>query len=189
MEHVRTYKFRIKDGGSTRKQLVRLSESVNLVWNYCNEASFNMIRIHGKWLSTNDLTKLTSGASKDLGLNAQTIQQVCREYWTRRFNAKRRKLSWRRSKGKRRSLGWIPCTNQNVKILGDRIKYGGKTFRVPRQHAPVGLEMVGKIDRLGMLHMGKAGHDDPGILLRLSRQLDRERCEIALKLCNSELGV
>lgn len=129
MEHVRTYKFRIKDGGSTRKQLVRLSESVNLVWNYCNEASFNMIRIHSKWLSTNDLTKLTSGASKDLGLNAQTIQQVCREYWTRRFNAKRRKLSWRRSKGKRRSLGWIPCTNQNVKILGDRIKYGGKTFR------------------------------------------------------------
>lgn len=129
MEHVRTYKFRIKDGGSTRKQLVRWAESVNFVWNYCNEASFEMLRRHSKWLSANDLMKLTNGTGKELGINSQTLQQVCKEYWTRRFNAKRRKLSWRKSKGSRRSLGWIPCTNQNVKILGDRIKYGGKSFR------------------------------------------------------------
>lgn len=129
MEHVRTYKFRIKDGGSTRKQLIRWAESVNFVWNYCNEASFNMLRRHNKWLSANDLMKLTNGSGKELGLNSQTIQQVCKEYWTRKFVAKRRKLSWRKSKGTRRSLGWIPCTNQNVKILSDRIKYGGKTFR------------------------------------------------------------
>ena len=129
MEHVRTYKFRIKDGGPTRKQLVRMADSVNFVWNFCNEASFNMLRRYSKWLSANDLMKLTNGTGKELGLNSQTIQQVCKEYWTRRFNAKRRKLSWRKSKGTRRSLGWIPCTNQNVKILGDRIKYSGKTFR------------------------------------------------------------
>ena len=129
MEHVRTYKFRIKDGGSTRKQLVRWAESVNCVWNFCNEASFEMLRRHSKWLSANDLMKLTNGVSKELGINSQTLQQVCKEYWTRRFNAKRRKLSWRRSGGSRRSLGWIPATNQNVKILGDKIKYGGKSFR------------------------------------------------------------
>ena len=88
-----------------------------------------MLHRHSKWLSTNDLIKLTSGSSSELGLNSQVIQQVCKEYWTRRFHTKRRKLSWRKSKGTRRSLGWIPCTNQNVKIAGDRIKFGGKTFR------------------------------------------------------------
>lgn len=129
MEQIRTYKFRLKDGGSKRKHLVRWAESVNLVWNYCNEASFQQLRKHSKWLFANDLMKLTSGAGKELGLNSQVVQQVCKEYWTRRFNAKRRKLSWRKSKGTRRSLGWIPCTNQNVKIAGDRIKFGGKTFR------------------------------------------------------------
>ena len=88
-----------------------------------------MLHRHSKWLSTNDLIKLTSGSSSELGLNSQVIQQVCKEYWTRRFHTKRRKLSWRKSKGTRRSLGWIPCTNQNVKIAGDWIKFGGKTFR------------------------------------------------------------
>ena len=129
MEQVRTYKFRLKDGGSKRKHLVRWSEAVNYVWNYCNEASFQQLRKHSKWLSANDLMKLTNGAGKELGLNSQTVQQVCKEYWTRRFNAKRRKLSWRKSRGTRRSLGWIPCTNQNVKVAGDRVKYGGKVFR------------------------------------------------------------
>ena len=112
-----------------REHLLRWAVSVNLVWNYCNEASFNMLHRHSKWLSTNDLIKLTSGSSSELGLNSQVIQQVCKEYWTRRFHTERCKLSWRKSKGTRRSLGWIPCTNQNVKIAGDRIKFGGKTFR------------------------------------------------------------
>ena len=129
MEQIRTYKFRLKDGGSKRKHLARWAEAVNYVWNYCNEASFQQLRKHSKWLSSNDLMKLTNGAGKELGLNSQTVQQVCKEYWTRRFNAKRRRLSWRKSRGVRRSLGWIPCTNQNVKVVGDRVKYSGKSFR------------------------------------------------------------
>ena len=129
MEQILTYKFRLKDGGSKRKHLVRWASAVNQVWNYCNEASFQQLRKYSKWLSANDLMKLTNGAGKELGLNSQTVQQVCKEYWTRRFNAKRRKLSWRKSRGTRRSLGWIPCTNQNVKVVGDRVKYGGKVFR------------------------------------------------------------
>lgn len=129
MEQVLTYKFRLKDGGSKRKHLIRWASAVNYVWNYCNEASFHQLRKYSKWLSVSDLSGLTHGVSKELGLNSQTVQQVCREYWLRRFNARRRKLSWRKSKGTRRSLGWIPCTNQNVKITNDRIKYGGKVFR------------------------------------------------------------
>lgn len=88
-----------------------------------------MLRRHSKWLSAYDLMKMTQGSSKELGIHAQTIQQVCTEYWTRRFNARRTKLSWRKSSGSRRSLGWIPCTNQNVKLVGDSIRYCGKTFR------------------------------------------------------------
>lgn len=76
-----------------------------------------------------DLMALTSGVGSELGLNAQTIQQTCREYAARRYQFKRAKLSWRKSSGSNRSLGWIPCTNQNVKLEGDQFRYGGKTFR------------------------------------------------------------
>lgn len=129
MEQVRTYKFRLKDGGSKRKHLVCWASAVNQVWNYCNEASFQQLRKYSKWLSYGDLSKLTNGAGKELGLNSQTVQQVCKEYVTRRFNAKRRRLAWRKSVGSRRSLGWIPCTNQNVVITGDTLRYCGKKLR------------------------------------------------------------
>lgn len=129
MEQVRTYKFRLKDGGSKRKQLIQWASAVNRVWNYCNEASFQQLRKHSVWLSKYDLKKLTAGCGKELNLNSQTVQEVCTEYTNRRFHAHRRRLSWRKSLGSRRSLGWIPCTNQNVKIDGDRVRYNGRTFR------------------------------------------------------------
>lgn len=129
MEQVRTYKFRIKDGGNRRTTLRRWAEAVNFVWNYCNEASFQQLRKHSKWLSTSELKSLTAGASRDLGINSQVVQGVCEEHWLRRFNAKRARLSWRKSRGARRSLGWVPLTNQNIKVDGDRIRHNGKTFR------------------------------------------------------------
>ena len=85
---VLTYKFRIKDGGSKRKCLLRWASAVNQVWNYCNEASFETLKKYSKWLSAYDLMTLTSGAGKDLGLNSQVVQQICKEsarynrYWT-----------------------------------------------------------------------------------------------------------
>ena len=129
LEQVRTYKFRLKDGGSRRKFLNRCASAVNFVWNYCNEASFEQLKKHSIWLNANDLQKLTNGVGKELGLHSQVIQQVCKEYALRRSSAKKRRLSWRKSHGSRKSLGWIPCTNQNVKVDGDCIKFGKKKFK------------------------------------------------------------
>jgi IS605 OrfB family transposase len=126
---VLTYKFRLKDGGSKRKHLNRWACSVNQVWNYANEASFQTLKKYSKWLSKTDLEKLTAGSSKELGLNSQVIQQICKEYVQRRVQFKKMRLSWRRSHGSRRSLGWIPCTNQNVIVNGSSLKFGGKTFK------------------------------------------------------------
>ena len=113
-----TYKFRIKDGGSKSRHLRCWSDSVNTVWNYCNEASYNQLKKYSKWLNYYDLNNLTKGCSKELNLNSATIQQICKEYTTRRYQFKKQKLNWRTSKGSRRSLGWIPCTNQNI-VLDD----------------------------------------------------------------------
>ena len=126
---VLTYKFRIKDGGSKRKHLIRWACSVNQVWNYCNEASFQTLRKYSKWLSKTDLEKLTAGSGKELGLNSQVVQQICKEYIQKRVQFKKMRLSWRRSHGSRKSVGWIPCTNQNVIVSGSSLKFGGKTFR------------------------------------------------------------
>ena len=126
---VLTYKFRVKDGGSKRKHLIRWASAVNQVWNYCNEASSQTLKKYSNWLSYKDLAALTSGSSKGLGLNSAVVQQVCKEYVQKRVQFKKMRLSWRRSHGARRSLGWIPCTNQNVKVEGSALKFGGKTFK------------------------------------------------------------
>ena len=129
MEQVRTYKFRLKDGGSRRKFLNRCASAVNFVWNYCNEASSEQLKKHSIWLNVNDLQRLTNGISKELGLHAQTIQQICKEYVLRRVIAKKNRLSWRKSHGNRKSLGWIPCTNQNVKLDGDHVRFGKRKIK------------------------------------------------------------
>ena len=126
---VLTYKFRLKDGGSKRKHLNRWACAVNQVWNYCNEASFQTLKKYSNWVSRYDLQKLTAGSGKDLGLNSQVVQGVCAEYAQKRMQFKKMRLSWRKSHGTRKSLGWIPCTNQNVLVQGDRLKFGGKSFR------------------------------------------------------------
>ena len=80
--------------------------AINYVWNYCNEVSLLAYRRDKTFLSAHDLRKLTADTSKDLCLSADTIQQVCTEYVTRRRQCKKIKLKWR---SKKRSLGWIPC--------------------------------------------------------------------------------
>ena len=61
----------------------------NYVWNYCQEVSLLAFRRDKTFLSAYDLHKLTAGTSKDLRLSADTIQQVCTEYATRRKQFKR----------------------------------------------------------------------------------------------------
>ena len=86
-----TYKFRIKDS-TTAKKLNKMADSVNLVWNYCNETSMKAIKRDNKWLSDYDLMKLVSGTSKILGISSQTINEVCRIYKDKTVQFKKQKL-------------------------------------------------------------------------------------------------
>jgi putative transposase len=67
------------------------------------------------------LRSLTKGASRELGLPSQVIQdQVIQELIdafivSRREQGKPR-LRWRVSKGAKRCLGWVPLTNQDIDI-------------------------------------------------------------------------
>jgi len=82
-----------------------MASAINYVWNYCQEVSLLAWRRDKTILSAYDLHKFTAGTSKDLCLSADTIQQVCTEYVTRRRHCKKLKLTWR---AQQRSLGWIP---------------------------------------------------------------------------------
>ena len=79
-----TYRYRIKDQTS-RTHLLKMASAINYVWNYCNAVSLLAYRRNKTFLSAYDLHKLTAGTSKDLGLSADTIQQVCTEYIGRYF--------------------------------------------------------------------------------------------------------
>jgi putative transposase len=80
---VLTYKYRIKDSTSGTS-LGKMAGAINYVWNYCQEVSLLAFRRNKTFLTAYDLHTLTAGTSKDLGLSADTIQQVCTEYVTLR---------------------------------------------------------------------------------------------------------
>lgn len=124
-KNIKTYRFRIKDASSSCR-LTAHSRKVNFVWNYCNEQSVRKLAASSKWLSSQDLDKLTSGCSKELNLHSQTIQAINKEYVTRRVQFKKAKLKWRSAK---RSLGWIPFKASGVSLDGDSIIYQKKAYR------------------------------------------------------------
>lgn len=121
-----TYRYRIKDATS-RTHLVRMASAINYVWNYCQEVSLLAYRRHKTLLSAYDLHKLTAGTSKALRVSADTIQQVCTEYVTRRKQCKKLKLKWR---SRKRSLGWIPFKAAYVTLQRDTVAYCGHRFRL-----------------------------------------------------------
>ncbi len=126
---VTTLRYRLKDA-SKLNLLDQLARSVNYVWNYCNETSFNAIRNHSKWLSAIDLKNLTSGSAKELAISSVTVQAICEEYVIRRVQFKKRKLRWRASSGSKKALGWIPFKANSIQIRGDRAVYMGHEFRL-----------------------------------------------------------
>ena len=142
---VLTYRFRLKD--SSAAWLNEAAKSVNYVWNYCNETSFDAIRNRSKWLSGYDLSNLTAGSSKKLGISSTTIQCTCEEYATRRKQFKKRKLKWRSKK----SLGWIPFRASAIKITNDIVRYSGNTIRFWKSR-----EIKGKI-RSGSFNQNARG--------------------------------
>jgi len=71
---------------------------------------------------------MTKGTSKELGVTAQTIQVICKQFAQSR-DKKQHSLRFRVSSGPRRSLGWVPFQKQCVKISGNSVTYLGKQFR------------------------------------------------------------
>lgn len=129
---VKTLKLRVKD--KHIKVLNEMAKSVNFVWNYINDLSSRSIRERGVFLSDYDINKYTKGSSKELSTPAQTIQEVSREYVIRRNQSKKRQLRWRKSKGSGRSLGWIPFTNQQIKIKDGKVKFNGVLYSLWDQY-------------------------------------------------------
>ncbi len=121
-----TYRYRIKDATSGT-HLRQMAGAIHDVWNYCKEVSLLAFRRDKTWLTAYDLHKLTAGTSKDLRLSADTIQQVCTEYATRRRQCKKIKLKWR---SRKRSLGWIPFKAAYIRLEDDTITYCGHRFRL-----------------------------------------------------------
>ena len=128
MKHTKTLKVRIKD--RHRPLLQQMAWSVNQVWNYVNELSLRSIRERGIFLSAYDIDPYTKGAGKELGLHSQTLQEVSREYVTRRKQFKKSRLQWRKSGGVRRSLGWIPFKSGAVKWKQGQVVHNGHCFKV-----------------------------------------------------------
>ncbi len=128
-----TYKYRIKDR-SAKKQLRRYAFAVNQVWNYCNayqrdiEMRYRAGAPKRRWPTQFDLQTVTKGTSKDLGINSQTIQEVCR-YYIRARDGVKHSVRFRSSTGPRRSLGWIPFRKRTCRILDNTITYLDKRFR------------------------------------------------------------
>jgi len=146
-----TYRYRIK-GGFSRRKLSALSKSVNFVWNYCNETSFNAIRNHSDFLSGFDLNYLTAGTGKEIGLHSQTVQAIGEEYATRRIQFKKRKLRWRASSGSKKSLGWVPFKSTSVKVDGNKATYAKQAFKFWKSR-----DLPGKI-KCGSFSQDAQGH-------------------------------
>lgn len=120
-----TYRYRLKDGSrARRRELRRMARSVNLVWNYCNEAQFHALRHGKKWPRAFDLNNLVAGSSKFLGLQSHTVQAVCEKYAVCREAKRKASLRWR---GKR-SLGWVPFKASGIKQDGSGWVYLKRRF-------------------------------------------------------------
>jgi len=119
----------VKDKRSGQ-ELCRLGNSVNTVWNYCNGAQRHALRHNTKWPSARDLQDLTRGSGKLVGLPAQIVQAVCKEYVVKRRAAGKPKLRWRVSRGAKRSLGWVPFTSQDIVLDGAVAQLRKQRFRL-----------------------------------------------------------
>lgn len=118
-------RYRIKDS-SCKGYLKSMAESVNFVWNYCNEANKDSWDKFGKYLSKYDLQTLTKGCSKELNLLAQTVNMVCHEYALKAKQNRKQTQKWRSSK---KNLGWIPYCYQGLKIEKDQFYFNGIYYR------------------------------------------------------------
>ena len=86
----KTFSFRVNDATSG-KYLVALANATHTVWNDCNEVSERSTRRGPTWATKQQLRNLTKGASRELGLPSQVIQEIIDEFLTKRRKAGRPK--------------------------------------------------------------------------------------------------
>lgn len=128
MKITRTLRVRVRDKHCA--QLNKMARSVNYCWNYINGLSHRSIKERGVFLSAYDIQKYTNGAAKELGLHSHTVQQIGKEYATRRKQFKKSILSWRKSHGVRRSLGWVPINTGMAQWKNGQVYHSGNYFKV-----------------------------------------------------------
>ena len=125
---MKTLKLRIKDKHC--KVLDQLAFEANFVWNYVNDLCFKHLQRTGKFFSAFDISKYTTGASKELNLHSQTIQAITEELVLRRKQFKKAKLKWRVSNpnSPKKSLGWIPFKASGIKCHNGYVRYKQHLF-------------------------------------------------------------
>lgn len=133
MTVVRTFKYRLKDRVAA-KHLRALSGAGNQVWNWLvaeqrdREDRYRLGAPKRRWPSHYDLARACRGVGAMLGLNQQTVQEICFRYVAARDRAKHAPR-FRTSTGPRRSLGWVPFQTQSRQVEGNSITYLGRRLR------------------------------------------------------------
>jgi len=103
---------------------------VNFVWNFCVNAQKHAKRWGLRWPTPFDLMKLCSGATKELGLHSDTLQDIPKQFAKSRDQHKKRPR-YRSSKGKRRALGWVPfMSGRAIKVGTSTVTYLGKKYSI-----------------------------------------------------------
>lgn len=119
---VRTFRYRVKDKHVAA--LNRQARAVSFVWNFLNETQRTAVQRGNRWPSAFDLMNLTVGCSKELGITAGSIQQVCLRYVASQRAAHRKIVRFRG----RHSLGWIPFRGENLSRVSGQFKYYGHIY-------------------------------------------------------------
>jgi putative transposase len=102
------------------------AKKINYIWNYCNDVQRQATKAHRRWLNKIDLSYLTAGSSKVLGINSHSIRGTCFEYAARRAESKKPWLKWRGKK----SLGWVPLSGLNLACHNNKFIFMGREFRI-----------------------------------------------------------
>ncbi len=144
-----TIKLRLRDKHSSA--LNRQAQSVNFVWNYCNDLQRRSVRDDRPWTNAPLLMRMTAGSSKDLGLHAHTVQGVCKRYDQSRRAGKAARLKWR----SRKSLGWVPFNTGHVRFDGEAFVFNGQRYETMHSRSEL---IVGQRFLAGSFNADARGH-------------------------------
>jgi len=119
---IKTFSYRLRND----PLLNQLAHRVNLIWNFCNDTQKFALKHKKKWPTNFDLINLTSGTSKELHINSQTVQLICDQYYKSRTQSKKPYLRYRGD----RSLGWIPFKAQSITELSDGFLFMKQKYHI-----------------------------------------------------------